>query len=337
MLQELEGIRSHSEEHLDRVEETFRDPCRQREGTSTCFSAPDAADSPLLHQTSPEQEVAMSSNIVRVNGVEMVSEASKPTVINININQPTSLSCPMGFGKNVLKGLKPSSVLFRGEQKVLGAVQIIIGLVCVSFAVMLCFVRVSLMYHISSCFWTGFPFIVTGIASILSESRASCFWHCVAFVLHLLSVSVAIAALCLISYDLNPYYWSYISRWNPDEICNTQSSGGYRGYYRGYYETTTPEPYNWKVEECKNVLLRLLNMFLGMTIVFVVSNCLALCISLYSLGYRIKSLCCACVSEQLCFFQEEEEATLEKAEAAACHPAPALHREMGKGGIHLDA
>ncbi|XP_069089098.1 transmembrane protein 176B-like [Pleurodeles waltl] len=247
----------------------------------------------------------MSSSVIRVNGVEVDADTSKPAVINININQPSGLYSLVEMVKSQWKGQKTgqatSSVVSKGEQKVLGAVLIMLGLVCVSFGVLLCFLRETSMYWSGSCFWTGFPFIVTGAVAVLSERRPNCLWGTAAYLLHLASLGVAIGGLVMVSGDLSPYKWSTGWPFEPNELCKSQRNDG---YYRGYYGTTTPEPYDYRVQECTNALNRLLNMFNGVKVMVLVATCLALCISLYSLGSGIKRLCFTCAPNT-----EEEEPT----------------------------
>ncbi|XP_069485010.1 transmembrane protein 176B-like isoform X2 [Ambystoma mexicanum] len=258
----------------------------------------------------------MSSNIVKVNGVEVVTDLSKPTIININFNQPSAVHSLLDSAKSVWasKG-KSSTVIIKGKQNVVGAMQIIIGLLCVSHAVILSFVREGGMYWAGSGFWTGFPFILTGAVAIHSERRASCFWRSSALLLHLVSLGVAIGGMVIISGDLNPYMWSY---WGEGaDLCKPQRNY----YYRQFYETTTPEPYDWRVERCKASFNNLLNMFNGMKIVVLMYTSLALILSLYSLGYGIKTLFCASGPE------EEEATSKDEEPLLTAQPPPYVEKQ----------
>ncbi|XP_078533920.1 transmembrane protein 176A-like isoform X2 [Lissotriton helveticus] len=253
-----------------------------------------AAESLTMEQAKKEEELdskadGMYSAVLRVNGLEIASGIAQPTVITINLNQPSGLYSLVEMVKSQWKGKTASPAVPKGEQKVLGAVLIMIGLVCVSMGVLVCFPVRTSMYWSGSCFWTGIPFIVTGAVAVLSERRPSCFSRTAAMFLHLVSFGVAIGGIVMVSGDLSPYEWSRRWSWDLDNLCKTRRDDG---YYRRYYETTTPEPYDPRVEECKNVFYNLLAVLNGVKVVVLVFTCLALCISLYSLGSGIKRLCC---------------------------------------------
>ncbi|XP_069485002.1 transmembrane protein 176B-like isoform X1 [Ambystoma mexicanum] len=233
------------------------------------------------------QPDVMSSNVVKVNGVEDAINASKPTVINININHQSNLSTLLVAAKSAFsrpspasseEGVKNVTPPQRGEQKVIGAVQIMIGLLCIAVAVIFCFVRNSLIFDLGSGFWTGIPFIVVGAVCIIGEKRATTCWRVSAWLLNWVSLAVAIAGIVIIVQDLiwRPWYL-----WSPDYLCNPRIDSR-----------------NWGQGDCKYEFYKLMNVFNGMRIMLLVATCLAMCAALYALGYGCKTLCCDIASEQ---------------------------------------
>ncbi|KAJ1168647.1 hypothetical protein NDU88_000565 [Pleurodeles waltl] len=243
---------------------------------------------------------AMSTSFVRVNGVGVATDSSKPTVLNINVNRPSGLSILLDIVKSQWKGCTTPSRTYIGEQKVLGAVMIMIGLVCVSIGVLISFLQIGNMYWSSCCYWTGVPFIVTGAVAVLSERRPNCLWCTAAFLLHLASLGVAIAGLVFVSGDLRPDSW--MNRWplDPEVLCKPPYYD-----YRRYGEFPAPEPDDYRAIKCNAEVKKFLNILRGVQVIVLVSTCLALCISLYSLVSGIKGLCCTCARQQ-----EEEEPTV---------------------------
>lgn len=240
----------------------------------------------------------MSSNIIRINGVEVASEPSTPTVINIHINQPSGFASLVESAKKAWKEKSPSAQdagkapasSVRGEEKVLGAVQIMIGLLCISIAVMICFVQEGIIFFTGSGFWTGVPFILAGAVSIIAEKRGSVCWRSSALLMNLASLAVAIAGIVMVVQDFTWYPWY---RWSPYYLCGREGDG----YYAGSYHPTQG-PTDWRKEECMTVLYKLMYVFNGMRIMLLVATSLALCIALWALGYGCKNLCCIMASQQ---------------------------------------
>ncbi|KAJ1168634.1 hypothetical protein NDU88_000552 [Pleurodeles waltl] len=240
----------------------------------------------------------MSSSILRVNGVKVTSEASKPTVINININQPSAVASILESAKTAWKGWKSipqdagkaPATSVRGEQKVLGAVQIMSGLVCISVAVMFCLVQESAMFYTGSGFWTGVPFILAGAVSIIAEKRASPCWLYAAWLMNLASLAVAIAGILIVANDFMPFPWH---QWSPFYFCNRESN-----VYSGYYAPTRPWSRDWRTEQCMDVFYKFMYVLTGMSVMLLVATSLALCIALWSLGYSCKTLCYKLASQQ---------------------------------------
>ncbi|XP_069089107.1 transmembrane protein 176B-like [Pleurodeles waltl] len=239
----------------------------------------------------------MSSSVMKTNDIEVSSDASKPTVINVNINQPSGLASLLESVKVAMRrqpdakdGDKVSSSIFRGEQKVLGALQIIIGLVCLSFGVIAGFYEEGFMLRTGSGFWTGILFILSGCASIIGEKRASKPWIYIATLMNLLSLCAAIAGFGVSFFDL---------MWNPGWLTGFEYFCDPKVFYRyGYDRITDSLGSDWRVTMCNDALSKLMGLFNGMRIINLVAIVLALCITLYSVGYGIRTLFCAPTSQQ---------------------------------------
>ncbi|XP_078506832.1 transmembrane protein 176B-like isoform X2 [Lissotriton helveticus] len=227
----------------------------------------------------------MSSNIACVNGVEVASDSCKPTVINININQPSGLATLLKAVKAAWQGQKTLSqdagktpaTSVRGEQKVLGAVQIMIGLLCVFSAVVSCFIQNGPVFYTGSGFWTGVPFILAGAVSIIAEKRGSPCWMSAAWLMNLASLAVAIAGIVMIANDFRSARYL----WSPSYFCD-----GYDGS-----EDQT-------MDECAAAFSKLSSVLAGVRILLLVVTLLAICIALWSMSYGCKTHCCNLVSQQ---------------------------------------
>ncbi|XP_069089110.1 transmembrane protein 176B-like isoform X1 [Pleurodeles waltl] len=258
----------------------------------------------------------MSSNIIRVNGVEVASEASKPTVINININQPSGVTSMLESAKTAWNGQKILSenasktpaTRIRGEQKVLGAVQIMSGLVCISLAVMFCLIQEGILFYTGSGFWTGIPFILAGAVSIIAEKRAGPCWLYVAWLMNLASLAVAIAGIVIIANDFIRFPWY---RWSAFYFCKRESN-----VYSDDYAPTGPQSRDWQMEQCMDMFSNFMYVLSGMKVMLLVATSLTICIALWSLGYGCKTLCCKLASQQ----EEDEVADGSKEPLAASQP-----------------
>nr|XP_033776997.1 transmembrane protein 176B [Geotrypetes seraphini] len=258
-----------------------------------------------------------SSSVVRVNGTDVGTDAPDRTVINITINQGSSLACLMDSMKSLGQGIGsvgaktpiPKITVSKGEQKTLGAVQIIAGVILVAFGIDLYFGPYSALTWNGVLFWTGVPFILSGVVSVLSERRPSCCWLFLSPWMNLLSFAVSIAGIVFLANNLT---W-----WFNSELCERRRSyysneptAGYEGY----------DPDSWKVDDCKNMMARSVNYGTGANIILLLLMILVLCITFFSVGYGWKVLCCGKSSQQ----DESVEAN-ENAEpllASEAHPPP---------------
>ncbi|XP_043363079.1 transmembrane protein 176A-like [Dermochelys coriacea] len=154
----------------------------------------------------------MPTSVVKVNDMEVSTEGSDKTVINITVSQESWLAFLV---RSMLQGrAKPwapasqglAKGCYRGEQKVLGACQVLLGIVCGAIGVMLCFAPHTQELWSGSPFWTGALLIISGVFCIVSEKRGTgcCVW--LALLLTLASVVSATVAVIIGARDMT---WSF--------------------------------------------------------------------------------------------------------------------------------
>ncbi|XP_078506843.1 transmembrane protein 176B-like [Lissotriton helveticus] len=238
---------------------------------------------------------ATSSSFAKTNDIEVSRDASKPTIINVNINDPSCLASLLERVKTAMRrrpSAKDGDSVSRGEQKVLGAVLIIIGAFCLAVGVIVCFYEEGFVFRTGSGFWTGILFMLSGAASIVGEKRAGKPWLCTATVMNLVSLCAAIAGFGVSVFDLG---------WNPGWETGSEYSCDPKVFFRylsryGYEKVTLDN--ELRVIECNDSLTKLMDLFNGLRIINLVAIALAMCITLFSIGYGFRTLCCAPTSQQ---------------------------------------
>ncbi|XP_015276456.1 PREDICTED: membrane-spanning 4-domains subfamily A member 15-like [Gekko japonicus] len=135
----------------------------------------------------------MAASLVKVNGAEASVEGSGRTVVNVNICQESSLAylvkAVAAAGRKwprqkapAPKTPKPSAPVpgrapCTGEQKVLGGVQILLGVMCLGLGGAIFLLNDYLPVIGSGApFWMGSLFVVSGSFCVLSERRGGCCW-----------------------------------------------------------------------------------------------------------------------------------------------------------------
>ncbi|XP_054847199.1 transmembrane protein 176A [Eublepharis macularius] len=228
----------------------------------------------------------MPASLVKVNGTEVSVEGPDKTVVNINISQESSLSylvkAMAAAGRNMARQKKPASetpepsaparVQCTGEQKVLGAAQILLGLMCLGLGAVLCLFYDYLRAIGSGApFWMGSLFVVSGILSVLSERRGGG-WVFLATFFNLASVVAGCVALSagVADVDYPPSYW----------MCDEDE-------YRAWEGTQRPGD-DWRLERCKNFL----TVVHGVQILLLIFCVAALGIALFCFGFGLRLLCC---------------------------------------------
>lgn len=279
-----------------------------------------------MDSSAPLEESAMASNVIKVNGVEVTSDCSKPTVININFSQPQVPSCFLESLKYLGKSLKPVGDRLRAQSRTSGitsvsaatkvkhgieAARIVIALASISLGVVLCLVHESRTFQKGVAFWTGVPFLLSGILSLVKENTSSRFWQWVARFMSLTSFVVAIAGIAVIADDLRWWSWGYSYRWNSSYLCDPKRQ--YRSY-GGYYPTNSYDDY-YKQQECRDITERLLSLFVGVRVLLLLVTIFGLITCTCSVACDVWARFCI-----PCLGQEEEE-TMEGSTAESLLPS----------------
>lgn len=250
----------------------------------------------------------MAANLVKVNGAQVSVEDSGRTVVNVNICQESSLAylvkavAAAGWKKAPApKTPEPSATVpspgrvpCTGEQKVLGGVQILLGVTCLGLGGVIFLLNDYLRVKGSGApFWMGSLFVVSGSLCVLSERRGGC-WVLLATFFNLASVVAGCVGLAFGVADLP--YLRYTSYWI-DDACGRE--GGYGSGYRSYggaygsWRATRSPDIDWRVERCRNKMTNLLNVFSGVQVLLLVFSVAALGIALFCFGYGLRALCCS--------------------------------------------
>ncbi|XP_077160486.1 transmembrane protein 176A-like isoform X2 [Paroedura picta] len=241
----------------------------------------------------------MATSLVKVNESEVCVEAAK-TVVNISICQESSLAylvkamaaAGQKWSRQKAPAPRPSTpgpslskTTCTGEQKVLGGVQILLGVMCLGLGgVLFLFNGYVPMRTSGAPFWMGSLFIVSGSLCVVSDRRGGCCWALLATFFNLASVVAGCVALATGVADV--MFLNYTPYW-VDSAC-----GAERNYDYGWRPTARPQNYE-KVEECRAMMRNLLNVYCGAQILLVVCCVAALGIALFCFGYGLRVLCCS--------------------------------------------
>ncbi|XP_043397782.1 transmembrane protein 176B isoform X2 [Chelonia mydas] len=226
--------------------------------------------------------VRMPTSVVKVNDMEVSTEGSDKTVINITVNQESWLAFLVrSMLQRRAKPWAPTSQglakgCYRGEQKVLGACQVLLGIVCGAIGVMLCFAPRTEEISSGSPFWTGALLIISGVFCIVSEKRGTGCWVWLALLLTLASVVSATVAVIIGARDMT---WSFTFT-EGSYLCGPASPS-----------PTASEDF-WRPQHCRFEFRRLENLFRGVRLLLLLTMATGLCITLYSFLYGCWALCC---------------------------------------------
>ncbi|XP_038566632.1 membrane-spanning 4-domains subfamily A member 8-like [Micropterus salmoides] len=164
------------------------------------------------------------------------------------------------------------------SQSVLGAVQIMVGLLNIGLGAILCSSHGGFSWPMNEVyfpFWLGGLFILFGTMSILSEKFPSPCLVLLSVILNLAGVAFAIAAIVLYSISVaNNYLW-----W----LCD-------RNYY---YDYTTPSPASEEkalIDKCLEGKALVLMLVRSIDAVLVVLSALELCVVISSAVLGLKAL-----------------------------------------------
>ncbi|XP_060111932.1 transmembrane protein 176A-like [Heteronotia binoei] len=246
----------------------------------------------------------METSLVEVNGTEVSAKDSGKTVVNINICQESSLSYLVkavtaagrkqpGQKAPAPKTPDPSTPApssgrapCTGEQKVLGGVQILLGIVCIGLRVVLFLLHDHIIVRDSwAPFWMGSLFVVSGSLCVLSERRGGRCWVLLATLFNLASVVAGCVGLAL-GIVYMPDLW--FRRYWIDDACMREAGYTPSGRWR---PTWSPNNF-WSMERCRSWMMKLLNVFTGVEILLLIFTAAATGIAVFCFGYGLRVLCC---------------------------------------------
>ncbi|KAM4033605.1 uncharacterized protein ACNLHF_020470 isoform 1-T2 [Anomaloglossus baeobatrachus] len=256
----------------------------------------------------------MTTSTVKSENGNVSCETPEGTVVHININQRSALDCCLDtfrFFRDMKKsGQKanpsptPGSAAFLG----FGVAFISLGLVSVMLAIILTIISPSLIiFYTGVHFWVGFPFIVSGILNVVAYKFPKPCLMGFALLSLLINFSVSIAGMVMAVNDIQ-YRW-----WNGDDgqVCDNllNKSNDYN-----YYRRTTPPSYyrdtyysDYDLQRCKYGLQNYKTLITSLTIMTLLMMIWGLCLSIFSLGFRLKSCCRFCKLEKT---EEKDESLL---------------------------
>ncbi|CAN9514177.1 unnamed protein product [Ophioblennius macclurei] len=230
----------------------------------------------------------MSVSITRGEGV---------TVLTLNTD--SSSVCPPLC--QIFKGLcynpvccsvsQQLRVLQKGSQSMLGALNIMTGLISIGLAVILCVTGQGYWWYMDYTgfpFWLGGVFVAFGIMSILSEKFPSPCLVIINVILQLSGVCFAIASIVLYAINI-----ADTNLWN---MCNTDYDYGSRYDFDDYggrhlRTTASPSPEEKKLKEsCLEAKQLTMMLLLGINGVLILLSVLELCVTISASVLGIKAL-----------------------------------------------
>ncbi|XP_065813943.1 membrane-spanning 4-domains subfamily A member 4D [Labrus bergylta] len=219
----------------------------------------------------------MSVTMTKAEGVTVLTLTSDPQSVLPPICQILKGLCYSPICCSVSQHLKK---LQGSSQSVLGALQIMIGLLNIGLAAILCSSGSGSRWQMDEYmypFWMGGLFILFGFMSIVSEKRPSPCLVILNVILNLSGVVFSIAAIVLYSINIsNIWLW-----W----MCENNH---YYNYDYNRHTSTTPSPDKTKCLEVYAITLMLLR---SINAVLIVLSVLEFCVVISSAVLGIKALC----------------------------------------------
>ncbi|XP_029430703.1 membrane-spanning 4-domains subfamily A member 15 isoform X2 [Rhinatrema bivittatum] len=217
----------------------------------------------------------MPSVVTQTERMEPVHAGAEKVAVTVNVNMCPSFS---GLGDSVAwlsTKMKPVGKIFRGEQTACGVVQIVLGGLCIACggtfasAVDSNYYRNSHIVRRSLAFWTGGVILLS-------------------LLMNLVSAGMAIAVINFCYKEL---------RWSPadyDYVFYTCLRCNFTVYHW--------DPYYGKENKCQKSMQKLIDylkmLFMSVTALLLTTVTVELCITVYSAGYCLTSLCCKKSSEK---------------------------------------
>ncbi|XP_053183864.1 uncharacterized protein LOC128367089 isoform X1 [Scomber japonicus] len=223
----------------------------------------------------------MSVGMTRADGVTILTLTSDPKSACSPLCQIFKALCYSPVCCSVSQQLRREQ---KTSQSVLGALQIMVGWLNISFAAILwCGHGPWWIMDIMFPFWLGGSFIVFGITCILSEKFPSRCLVIINVILNLAGVGFAITAIVLHSISLAERDWELWGK------CRDYSYD----YGYGRYGRTTASPSPEKLimkEKCLEAKALVLMLIRSMNAVLIILSALELCLVISSVVMGIKAL-----------------------------------------------
>ncbi|XP_029431448.1 membrane-spanning 4-domains subfamily A member 3-like [Rhinatrema bivittatum] len=251
----------------------------------------------LFHLFSSFLVQDMPSVVVQSNEMEPAQGGGEKMAVTVNINMCPSFSGLGNPAKWLFTKIKPVGKIFKVEQTTCGIVQLLLGVLCLASGALIFSstdwgnysLQGSRIIMTGAPFWNGALFLVSGVISIISEKRPTRCWVLLALLMNLISICAAIPGMVFCAEMLTyvvPYYDNYYY-----DSCSYYGSN--INYSDPLYHTLN------SCRDKKNHVTELFKkVYANHLIMLIIIISLELCITLYSVGYSLKTMCCGKSSEQ---------------------------------------
>lgn len=231
----------------------------------------------------------MAQSTVTVNGADVASAQSPATHVHIHIHQESALAQLKGLCAGLRSAGPPKAGMPYGRLA-LGVTQILLGAVSCALGVFLYFGPWTEMRGTGCAFWVGCVAIVAGAGAVAHEKRRGTLSGWVSGLLTLAGIATALAGLVLCANDI---WWWWSGYLDTDRLCDRSPSATTSDYGWGQawrQQSSYGDP--TRLEECREYLDVLMNLFLGVRVLLLITCALLTIVSLASLGLGLRSLCC---------------------------------------------
>ncbi|XP_061736879.1 transmembrane protein 176 [Nerophis ophidion] len=91
----------------------------------------------------------------------------------------------------------------KGQPKCLGASQIVLGLMIMSYSIPLHFTEFTQVVFLGVPWWSGLVFIISGVVAVILDKRCTTWTYCLSMMVNVVSVVLSIVAVIIYSVDLD--------------------------------------------------------------------------------------------------------------------------------------
>ncbi|XP_069837193.1 transmembrane protein 176B-like [Dendropsophus ebraccatus] len=251
-----------------------------------------------------------ATSTVKTKDGNVSCETPEGTAVHININQRSAFDCLLDTFK-VLQDMKksgpkiePSRLSGPGSHLGFGVAYIPLGLIFVILAIIINVVHPDWkVFYSGVYFWVGFPFLVSGALNLLAFKHPNKILMAFAFISLVVNFGVSIAGVVISSNDVDSLKWR---SFDGDNICTSIGKS-----QRNYWDSTRAPiyqnnyEYDYNLDRCKDGFRRFENLQTGFIILNLLLMIWALCLSILSVGCRLRSCFRSCTLPRI----EEEDTT----------------------------